>query len=112
MQILDLEVVSQLREMLGDDIDELFDDLLQLVPEELSAMALCAQRGDLECVEHKAHQIKGSSANLGVLSFAEACRKLEEGLRRGEIQDPTLQLNTLTEQFALATQAIRALSGP
>ena len=110
MQVLDSNVVSELREMLEDEVDELFDELMKKVPEELAAMSECAAAGDLKCIEEKAHQIKGSASNLGVMAFAEACRRLEEGLRAGDVSDTTPYLQTLNEAFAKAIVEIKSMA--
>ena len=109
MQVLDNNVISELREMLEDEVDELFDELMQQVPQELAAMSACATARDLKSIEHKVHQIKGSSSNLGVMAFSEACRELEEGLRKGEISDPVPYIAGLNESFEQAVNEIKAM---
>lgn len=110
MQVLDSKVITELRDMLEDELDELFGELLQQVPEELAAMNTCAANGDLDTIQQKAHQIKGSASNLGVIAFAEACRLLEEGLRTGDIHDPLPHLLSLQNSFDQAVPEIRALA--
>jgi len=110
LQVLDSKVVSELREMLDDEVDELFDELIQIVPQTLATMTECAASGDLKSIEEKAHLIKGSASNLGVMVFAEACRQLEEGLRAGDISEPAAHLLILNDTFAQAVVEIKAMA--
>lgn len=111
MQALDANTIRELREMLGDELDELFAEFIQLVPAELEQIQQCMQQGDLTSIEHKVHQIKGSAANLGVVAFAAGCKELEEGLRSGDITEPGSYVEEIHNLFEQASSEIKKL-GP
>lgn len=61
-----------------DLIVELIDLYLADVPQQLSAIKNSILKADKVSLKHAAHNLKGSSANLGVKSIARLCEELEQ----------------------------------
>ncbi len=84
--VLDLSVIAELRTAIGDD-DEFIADLIATYvgegSEHIRAMADAIVAGDVAGLVRPAHTLKSSSASIGALRLAAACRGIEEGGREG-----------------------------
>ncbi len=61
--------------------------LAAFVQQESGAVAVVKQlvsQSDLELARRKAHDLKGSAANLGLMAYSKAASQLQDALRRGE----------------------------
>lgn len=81
----DSSVLEQLVD-LGDAADreflvELVDIFLRDAPTRVQAVIDCANKGDLEGVEHAAHALKGSAGNLGAVLMRNLAETLQNASR-------------------------------
>lgn len=82
-----------------DLIVELIDLYLADVPQHLSAMKNFVLNGSQKSLSRSAHNLKGSSANLGVKSIAILCEELEQA-GSGELTQKSDIINRLEQTFA------------
>lgn len=68
---------------------ELLGDFLQELPAKMETLQRCYSMGDLEGLSREAHNLKGVSANLGVLQLSEHARRLDR--QSGEGYTETLE---------------------
>ncbi|NKN31948.1 Hpt domain-containing protein [Marichromatium bheemlicum] len=101
MAHIDPEALSELRDLLGGELDAIVLTFAQQLPvqlERLEALPLS------ECGE-LAHAIKGSAGNIGATTLARAATTLEQAARAGEFEAAAharaclrpLAVNTLEE---------------
>lgn len=83
-----------------DLIVELIDLYLAGVPKQLSAMKNCVLKADEISLKRAAHNLKGSSANLGVKSVAALCEEIEQADFSQSFQESTIFIDLLEQTFA------------
>jgi signal transduction histidine kinase/CheY-like chemotaxis protein len=74
----------------GGDTDllrEMVDVYLEDLPTLLGAMAAALRETDPKGLLRATHKLKGASANLGVLSVADPCRRIEDLVHEGRLED-------------------------
>ena len=80
-QILDKETLAVLRELGGEDDPELFNELITIflddTPTRITEILAAMEEGDAKRLEHAAHALKSSAANLGAMKLSELFRELE-----------------------------------
>ena len=117
---LDPAAFAHLLEITGDDlefVDELIDTYLEDSAVQLDAMRSAAVAGDVSALVRPAHSLKSSSANVGAMALAEACRSLEEDGRAGTVADMAARVDGCGRSFSdvrgalLAARAARAGPG-
>ena len=83
LHLLDLNTLSALMSLGGDDDAEWLGELVDLFAKEaprlISLMREAARRGDDEELWRSAHSLKGSSGNLGATSLASLAPRLSSG---------------------------------
>lgn len=75
---IDIEALSELREIMEDDFGMLLDQYISVSHELIDEMDEDLQRDDREALSRNAHSLKGSSMNLGAKALAQRCGVLEE----------------------------------
>jgi HPt (histidine-containing phosphotransfer) domain-containing protein len=88
VEVLDQQVVTELRESVGGDdafVKELVGAYLSESPGYLEAMAAAAAARDASAVVRPAHTLKSSSAALGAMRLAEMCKQVEFAGREGRV---------------------------
>ncbi len=105
---LNAETVNELREILEEGLDELFEEYLADTPKQLEQMRGAAEGGDAAALTSIAHTLKGSSGNLGVAVVYELCRQLEERARAADTGDAAERVAAIESAFAEARTAIQA----
>ncbi|KLI99417.1 hybrid sensor histidine kinase/response regulator [Luteimonas sp. FCS-9] len=106
--VLDGEVLDDLRDLLGDDVDRLVAVFLDDTPRLLATFERAAAAGDHEAMREAAHSLKSSSANLGALALSAEARGIEAAARAGTLDDAEAAVGRLTAAFARARDALRA----
>lgn len=107
--VLDLVQVASLREAIGGE-SELAQELLDTFTAECEPAlerlsAACASR-NRRAIQELAHFMAGSSANLGLQRFSQACRRAEEAILDGDLVRPDLpkHLGALYHEGVQATR--------
>ena len=83
-----------------DLIVELIDLYLADFPQQLSAIKDSILKNDEASLKRSAHNLKGSSATLGVISIARLCEKLEQVDFTRSLQKTSAYVNHLEQAFA------------
>ncbi len=109
MQILDMDVVRELRDVLGDDFRLLVTTFLADSEQRLQSLRSAIDAGDALSLRETAHSFKGSSLNIGAVRLGEACRQLEALALDGVPADARARVDGLAGDYrqvaaALATQ--------
>jgi CheY-like chemotaxis protein/HPt (histidine-containing phosphotransfer) domain-containing protein len=90
-------------ERIGGDIDtfwELLNGFIQELPEKMNTLQRYAEVGDLEGLSRAAHNLKGVTANLGILQLSEYADRLDKQSSAG-----------YTERIEKSIKEIRATEG-
>lgn len=101
-----LELLHGIGARLGRNVlAELAEIYLATAPRTMAAIDIAMARSDPAGVAVAAHTLKGSSAGLGALRLADACRRLEQHLdvdeqRRTLVEEVRRELRLATEALA------------
>ncbi len=106
--IIDSDVLDELREMLGGEVDRLIDVFLEDTPRLISALESAAAGPDYGALRDAAHSLKSSSANLGAMSLSAAASRIETGARQQSLERPAVAVALVANEFLRAKQILRA----
>lgn len=108
---LDPAAFAHLLEITGDDlefVDELIDTYLEDAAVQLDALRSAAVASDVAALVRPAHSLKSSSANVGAMLLAEACRSLEADGRTGIVPDMAARVDACGRSFSDVRDALLA----
>jgi signal transduction histidine kinase/CheY-like chemotaxis protein/HPt (histidine-containing phosphotransfer) domain-containing protein len=83
--VLDVDVVRDLLDVMGEEFTDLVRVYLEDTPKALAALELASARGHAEGLIAPSHSLKSTSANLGAMSLSELAKRLEHGARSGTL---------------------------
>ncbi len=109
MALLDLDIVTELRMILEDDIHAVAMQFAEQLHEQLSALKLAQTAADFEQIKRVAHLLKGSAANLGAADLAVTAATLERAAQQNDTAQITSLLFTLPELAQSTLTALREL---
>jgi HPt (histidine-containing phosphotransfer) domain-containing protein len=95
---LDLELLSELREVMEDEFSTLIDTFLADSQERLQRLA---KAGDAAQILEAAHSFKGSSSNMGAGVLASLCHDLEQLAKGNDLQGVEALVDKIKQEFAL-----------
>lgn len=107
-EILDLSLVSELKDVMGDDFATLVASFQQDGERRIAAMREALASADMESLRATAHSFKGSSGNVGAAQVAAACLAMESAAQSADSAEASAVLDTLQARF---DAALSALSG-
>jgi len=109
--IIDANVLSTLKESLGDDdefLAELIQTFLEDAPEQLAAIRDAMAGGDAEVVRRAAHSMKSNSASFGAMALSGLCKQLEDLGKEGDLEAAVAVVPQVEAAYAQAEQALKA----
>ncbi len=110
---LDLQVVTALRELGGEDDPDLFDDLVETFaidsPARLDSIEDAVRAGDADALHRAAHGLKSSAANMGARELAETCRHLENLGKDGAVDGAAALVPLARDRYRDALAALERL---
>ena len=80
-EVIDHEVLDELRAMLGGEVDRLIDVFLEDTPRLIARSRTPRAAPDCTGLRDAAHSLKSSSANLGAMALSAAAKRIELGAR-------------------------------
>lgn len=92
---LDMRVIDELREVLGDDLNEIFGQFLFQLDDQVQRIGAALTTGDAQRVRESAHAVKGCAANLGVSALAAIAATIESRAREGDLASAAQSFATL-----------------
>jgi len=107
-EVIDHEVLDELRAMLGGEVDRLIDVFLEDTPRLIAALENAASGPDYTGLRDAAHSLKSSSANLGAMSLSAAAKRIELGARQQSLERPAVAVALVANEFQRAKQLLRA----
>ncbi len=106
---LDNDILSTLRDVMGDDFPLLLDTFVRDSRERLQSLGACVQAGDSDGLRRGAHSFKGSSSNIGAVRLAEACRVMEQMALTGDPSPWAAQLQRIEHEFDDACRGLESI---
>jgi HPt (histidine-containing phosphotransfer) domain-containing protein len=93
---------SMLKRMMGDEVlvRTVLDCFLSDIPQQIQALRISLDAGDVPGAEQQAHSIKGASANIGGERLREAAFRIEKAASAGNLNDARSRMAELEAQFS------------
>ncbi|MBK5967029.1 hypothetical protein CCR95_23910 [Thiocystis minor] len=108
MTYLDIEVLDELLEILGEeDLRAITDSFVDQLGHQLTALDTHLDQADHAEIARIAHSLKGGAGNLGALALSEAAAALERHAREG---DADMTSSIMTNLPEIARQTVAELS--
>ncbi|MEM7100284.1 MAG: Hpt domain-containing protein [Pseudomonadota bacterium] len=102
--LLDTDMLEELREIMEDDFDILMETFLAESAKQFQSIQDAWQASDVDQLRRSAHSLKGSCGNIGAISLQEHCANLEHAARDEQLDNFEAMLaqveNTLQEVCA------------
>jgi HPt (histidine-containing phosphotransfer) domain-containing protein len=110
LPLVDMGVVSALRESVGDDDDfvrELVETYVSEGAGHLAALAEAVARGDTAAAVRPAHTLKSSSASVGAMRLSAICRDIEIAGREGRNEGMSEAVDLAHSAWTETLEALR-----
>ena len=107
-QIIDREVLDELRSVLGGEVDRLIAVFLDDTPQLIIKLEAAAFGPDFSALREAAHSLKSSSANLGAMALSGAAKRVELGARMGTLDRPAVAVAMIAREFERVREALLA----
>ncbi|BBP44831.1 hypothetical protein THMIRHAS_02040 [Thiosulfatimonas sediminis] len=89
---VDQENLNMLREVIGDDLQEIIEAFLTTSPEILGQIKFSIELEDAAGVQLHSHTLKGSAANIGAQHLPALCAELEAKAKEGVVTPAFAQM--------------------
>ena len=109
-QLFDLNVVSQLRELAGNEmVEQVFEEFLQEATEQIAGAKAAFAEKDYNRVESYLHTLKGNAGTLGITQLHEAIKCLEVKTKIGNFNSFEAEMPVIEAEFERFTHRYREL---
>mgnify|MGYP005736494045 CR=1 FL=1 len=105
---LDIEMLSELREIMQDDYTELLETYLEDAVTRLESIELAASSNDSEWLRDSAHSFKGSSSNIGATRLAELTQSVEYLAKENQVDEVLPMLEDIRSEYGVVRTLIEA----
>ena len=105
--VLDLEVLNELVDIMGDDMAMLLTSYFNDSQSKLDELAKMNWQTEQESIFRMVHALKGSSRNLGVIGFSDMCDDIESQARANKLTQKDFDLITLNQLFEVACAELK-----
>ncbi len=75
---IDFKIIEDLHSIMGEGTHSLLYQFIEYAPIQLTSLNTFAKYENFESLQHKAHQFKGESAQIGAIKLARLCHDLEK----------------------------------
>ena len=109
--LVDLDVIAELRDATGGDMDfvrELVDTYIGEADGHLQALDDAVAAGDAAAFVRPAHTLKSSSASVGAMRLSVLCRGIEEASRAGRTDGLVARVEEVRRTWEATLAAFRA----
>ena len=107
--VLDLEVVEELRAIMGPEYQGLIKMFFEDAPLHIQRLQAALAANDLQGLIAPAHTLKSSSANLGAQALSAVAKRIEHGARSNSLEKPAVAVMMLENEFRRAKAALMTL---
>ncbi len=103
---IDLDILNELKEIMGDDFEELISIFISDGQTQIDALRNAISSSETEDVRRIAHTLKGSSANLGINTLSQSCLVLEHKAAEGSLDDANEDLEIIISNYNAAKKTL------
>lgn len=110
MSSIDHDQMSELKEIMEDDFQDLIDTYMHDAEVKLSGIQQALETGDSQKVGELAHSLKGASANICAEPLSELCATLERQGKSNDLQSSPQLLQSIESEYQSVKTALTALT--
>ncbi|HBE20615.1 MAG TPA: hypothetical protein DEG17_10940 [Cyanobacteria bacterium UBA11149] len=107
---LDPQTFAELQELMGDDTEEFWLELVQkfleVAPSKLQGIQDAVNQGDAAAIKASAHALRGASTTIGANILYQLCDKLEQMGRTGNIVNADVLVSKITAEYQRVKTAL------
>ena len=108
-EVFDLSILTESPAEDKDLIGIILKDFCNYIPDKISALKKAYHTGDSSSVQHQAHTIKGSTANVGAVSLQKIAHQIEVAGEAGDLKGVDLLLSQFDDGLVEFKKAIARL---
>ncbi len=111
--VIDIPALRKLSNMIGgevEDLKELVEDFITLIPQQIESMRSAYAAGDRAALRIAVHSTKSNARDLGALELAELCAQLEQQCKEDDSVDCGAELTTISVKADEAIQAFKTIN--
>jgi len=109
--LLDMTILTTLKDVIGDDLNDIIESFLDLLPGQLSAIQQAIESRDETALRLHAHTLKGSASNVGANGLAEISLQIETLAKQGDTQGATTHIASLNKLATETNVALKKFMG-
>ncbi|MCR8921661.1 Hpt domain-containing protein [Dasania sp. GY-MA-18] len=109
LEHLDMESLETLREVMGAEFTHLVETFITDSDMRVTSIAETVNAADADAIRRAAHSLKGSASNMGALSLADLCRRLESMGAESKLEETHDLLEQVRKEYSLVREALQAL---
>lgn len=106
-QPINYDSLDLLKNVIGDDLKPILTSFLKITPDVFNKLKHAIEQNNAQDVQHHAHTIKGSSANIGAIEVPDISMKLEDMGRAQLLEQANstfLQLESAYQRLSVAVE--------
>jgi len=107
-ELLDKTVISELREIMGDEYEFLIQTFVDDAQRKLTSLQKSIVEEDWEQTFRTAHSLKGSCRNVGALQLATCLEKLEKNARHLRLEEIPILYEVAVSLFQQTSRQLNA----
>jgi len=96
---IDLNILKKLKQIMDDDFNELIEIFISDGQSQLKTLKAAIDSSAASDIRRIAHTLKGSSANLGLLTLSETCKTLEYNAAENIFDDANELFEKIKSEF-------------
>jgi HPt (histidine-containing phosphotransfer) domain-containing protein len=108
-EVLNQAALSELQDLIGDEIDVLFESFLDLIQSTKVAFSEALEQEDAPRVQATAHHLKSSARQCGADTLADIIIQVEQYAKAGDLASVESQKSSLFDALDEAASAVEAL---
>lgn len=109
MAAIDPKTLSELRSLMGDDLDSVFHAFIGSANQCLDDLSNAINKNDIHKIERSSHTLKGSSANIGAAKLSRLCAVIVEMARNTEQGGYENALGDVVDEYGKVESEITTL---
>jgi HPt (histidine-containing phosphotransfer) domain-containing protein len=109
MDALDIEAITTLREIMGDEFDDLINIYIRDADERILAIRSHYENQDAAALRMTTHSFKGASGNVCALGLAKLAQTIENAAYHGQLEGLQASIELLETTYQTARRDLLAL---
>ena len=111
MSALDAKTVAELKGLMGDAYETVYEAFARSARQCMEELAVAIEHSEIYKIERTAHTLKGSSANVGAQQLSHLCAEVVDMARSKQEQGYAELFEKIDAEYRRVEQAVAAVFG-